>query len=78
MHLGNLPDDGYRELEAVCVGLRFGKVDHYVVLKNKNKVSIFFPMVQSTLLGKKKPLKKKIFFSSPSTKNVLLMRDQSF
>lgn len=36
-------------------------------------------MVQSTLLGKKKPLKKKIFFfSSPSTKNVLLMRDQSF
>ncbi|KAM6206180.1 zinc finger protein 638 isoform 2-T2 [Sarcoramphus papa] len=37
VHLGNLPDDGYRELEAVCVGLRFGKVDHYVVLKNKNK-----------------------------------------
>lgn len=60
MHLGNLPDDGYRELEAVCVGLRFGKVDHYVVLKNKNKVSIIFPMVQSTLLGKKNL--KKIFF----------------
>ncbi|KAM6076948.1 zinc finger protein 638 isoform 2-T2 [Chlamydotis macqueenii] len=37
VHLGNLPDDGYRELEAVCVGLRFGKVDNYVVLKNKNK-----------------------------------------
>ncbi|PKU46819.1 hypothetical protein llap_2903 [Limosa lapponica baueri] len=37
VHLGNLPDDGYRELEAVCVGLRFGKVDHYVVMKNKNK-----------------------------------------
>ncbi|XP_050176972.1 zinc finger protein 638 isoform X2 [Myiozetetes cayanensis] len=37
VHLGNLPDDGYRELEVVCVGLRFGKVDHYVVLKNKNK-----------------------------------------
>lgn len=50
VHLGNLPDDGYRELEAVCVGLRFGKVDHYVVLKNKNKASIFF-VVQSTMLG---------------------------
>ncbi|NWV01213.1 ZN638 protein, partial [Upupa epops] len=37
VHLGNLPDDGYRELEAVCVGLRFGKVVNYVVLKNKNK-----------------------------------------
>ncbi|NXS36548.1 ZN638 protein, partial [Pomatostomus ruficeps] len=37
VHLGNLPDDGYRELEVVCVGLRFGKVDHYVVLKNKNR-----------------------------------------
>ncbi|XP_033920500.1 zinc finger protein 638 isoform X2 [Melopsittacus undulatus] len=37
VHLGNLPDAGYRELEVVCVGLRFGKVDHYVVLKNKNK-----------------------------------------
>uniref|UniRef100_A0A8C4V3U9 Zinc finger protein 638 n=1 Tax=Falco tinnunculus TaxID=100819 RepID=A0A8C4V3U9_FALTI len=37
VHLGNLPDDGYRELEVVCVGLRFGKVGHYVVLKNKNK-----------------------------------------
>ncbi|NWS78300.1 ZN638 protein, partial [Crotophaga sulcirostris] len=40
VHLGNLPDDGYRELEAVCVGLRFGKVDHYVVLKNKNKAIV--------------------------------------
>ncbi|NWV72610.1 ZN638 protein, partial [Dasyornis broadbenti] len=37
VHLGNLPDDGYRELEVVCVGLRFGKVDHYAVLKNKNR-----------------------------------------
>ncbi|NXP44355.1 ZN638 protein, partial [Heliornis fulica] len=37
VHLGNLPDDGYREFEVVCVGLRFGKVYHYVVLKNKNK-----------------------------------------
>ncbi|XP_009997767.1 PREDICTED: zinc finger protein 638 [Chaetura pelagica] len=37
VHLGNLPADGYRELEVVCVGLRFGKVHHYVVLKNKNK-----------------------------------------
>ncbi|NWI12594.1 ZN638 protein, partial [Crypturellus soui] len=37
VHLGNLPDDGYREVEVVCVGLRFGRVDHYVVLKNRNK-----------------------------------------
>ncbi|KAK2523438.1 hypothetical protein Q9966_012092 [Columba livia] len=37
VHLGNLPDDGYRELEVVCAGLRFGRVDHYVILKNKNK-----------------------------------------
>uniref|UniRef100_K7FXB7 Zinc finger protein 638 n=2 Tax=Pelodiscus sinensis TaxID=13735 RepID=K7FXB7_PELSI len=37
VHLGNLPDEGYTELEVVCVGLRFGKVDHYVVLKNKKK-----------------------------------------
>ncbi|OPJ87232.1 hypothetical protein AV530_009586 [Patagioenas fasciata monilis] len=37
VHLGNLPDDGYRELEVVCVGLQFGRVDHYVILKNKNK-----------------------------------------
>ncbi|NXN13775.1 ZN638 protein, partial [Indicator maculatus] len=42
VHLGNLPDDGYRELEAVCVGLRFGKVDNYVVLKNKNKARELF------------------------------------
>lgn len=39
VHLGNLPEEGYREFEVVCVGLRFGKVDHYVVLKNRNKVS---------------------------------------
>ncbi|XP_038600516.1 zinc finger protein 638 isoform X2 [Tachyglossus aculeatus] len=38
--LGNLPDDGYSELELVCVGLRFGKVDHYVVFSNKNKAII--------------------------------------
>uniref|UniRef100_A0A669PZN1 Zinc finger protein 638 n=1 Tax=Phasianus colchicus TaxID=9054 RepID=A0A669PZN1_PHACC len=37
VHLGNLPEEGYREFEVVCVGLRFGKVDHYVVLKNRNK-----------------------------------------
>ncbi|NXF13657.1 ZN638 protein, partial [Smithornis capensis] len=37
VHLGNLPDAGFRELEVLCVGLRFGKVDHYVVLRNKNK-----------------------------------------
>uniref|UniRef100_A0A6I8P231 Zinc finger protein 638 n=1 Tax=Ornithorhynchus anatinus TaxID=9258 RepID=A0A6I8P231_ORNAN len=38
--LGNLPDDGYSELELVCVGLRFGKVDHYVVFSNKNQAII--------------------------------------
>ncbi|NXL95786.1 ZN638 protein, partial [Alectura lathami] len=37
VHLGNLPDDGYREFEVVCLGLPFGKVDHYVVMRNKNK-----------------------------------------
>uniref|UniRef100_A0A8C8RT16 Zinc finger protein 638 n=1 Tax=Pelusios castaneus TaxID=367368 RepID=A0A8C8RT16_9SAUR len=37
VHLGNLPEDGYTELEVLCVGLRFGKVDHYVVLKNKRR-----------------------------------------
>ncbi|NXJ15056.1 ZN638 protein, partial [Odontophorus gujanensis] len=37
VHLGNLPAQGYREFEVVCVGLRFGKVEHYVVLKNRNK-----------------------------------------
>uniref|UniRef100_A0A8C2T2Q5 Zinc finger protein 638 n=1 Tax=Coturnix japonica TaxID=93934 RepID=A0A8C2T2Q5_COTJA len=37
VHLGNLPSGGYRDLEVVCVGLRFGKVEHYVVLKNRNK-----------------------------------------
>ncbi|XP_039189741.1 zinc finger protein 638 isoform X2 [Crotalus tigris] len=37
VHLGNLPDDGYSELEILCVGLRFGRVDHYMVITNKNK-----------------------------------------
>ncbi|NXC40401.1 ZN638 protein, partial [Penelope pileata] len=37
VHLGNLPNYGYREFEVVCLGLRFGKVNHYVVLKNKNR-----------------------------------------
>lgn len=58
MHLGNLPDDGYRELEVVCVGLRFGKVDHYVVLKNKNKVNIFFSCGAKYHIRGKKNLKK--------------------
>ncbi|NWU87110.1 ZN638 protein, partial [Onychorhynchus coronatus] len=47
VHLGNLPDDGYRELEVVCVGLRFGKVDHYVVLKNKNKAILQLDTAQA-------------------------------
>ncbi|XP_065593838.1 zinc finger protein 638 [Cyrtonyx montezumae] len=37
VHLGNLPARGCRDFELVCVGLRFGKVEHYVVLKNRNK-----------------------------------------
>ncbi|KAM6440205.1 zinc finger protein 638 isoform 1-T2 [Liasis olivaceus] len=37
VHLGNLPDAGYSELEILCVGLRFGRVDHYMVITNKNK-----------------------------------------
>ncbi|XP_058048461.1 zinc finger protein 638 isoform X2 [Ahaetulla prasina] len=37
VHLGNLPDEGYSELEILCVGLRFGRVDHYMVITNKNK-----------------------------------------
>uniref|UniRef100_A0ABM5GKU6 Zinc finger protein 638 isoform X2 n=1 Tax=Pogona vitticeps TaxID=103695 RepID=A0ABM5GKU6_9SAUR len=37
VHLGNLPDGGYSELEILCVGLRFGRVDHYMVITNKNK-----------------------------------------
>lgn len=38
MHLGNLPASGFRELEVVCAGLRFGKVEHYAVLSNKHRV----------------------------------------
>lgn len=59
------------------MGLRFGKVDHYVVLKNKNKASIFFFYSAKYHVGGE-GMKKLDFFSSPSTKNVLLMRDQSF
>lgn len=74
VHLGNLPDDGYRELEVVCAGLRFGRVDHYVILKNKNKVNVFCcPLVQNAGLGKKKSESR---FLSPSIKNVLLTRDE--
>ncbi|XP_010152398.1 PREDICTED: zinc finger protein 638, partial [Eurypyga helias] len=47
VHLGNLPDDGYRELEVVCVGLRFGQVDNYVVLKNRNKAILQLDSSQS-------------------------------
>lgn len=42
VHLGNLPDGGYSELEILCVGLRFGRVDHYMVITNKNKVTFAF------------------------------------
>nr|XP_054489838.1 zinc finger protein 638-like [Agelaius phoeniceus] len=37
VHLGNLPAQGYRELELVCAGLRFGKVEHYAVLSNRRR-----------------------------------------
>ncbi|KAM6429439.1 zinc finger protein 638 isoform 2-T2 [Rhynochetos jubatus] len=47
VHLGNLPDDGYRELEVVCVGLRFGQVDNYIVLKNRNKAILQLDSSQS-------------------------------
>ncbi|KAL7975901.1 hypothetical protein Chor_011816 [Crotalus horridus] len=36
VHLGNLPDDGYSELEILCVGLRFGRVDHYMAVLQLN------------------------------------------
>ncbi|XP_066041245.1 zinc finger protein 638-like [Chamaea fasciata] len=36
VHLGNLPAEGVRELEVVCAGLRFGKVEHYALLSNRN------------------------------------------
>lgn len=35
--LGNLPAQGFRELEVVCVGLRFGKVENYMVLRGRNR-----------------------------------------
>ncbi|RLV83467.1 hypothetical protein DV515_00016444 [Chloebia gouldiae] len=37
VHLGNLPAEGFRELELVCAGLRFGKVEHYAVLSNRRR-----------------------------------------
>ncbi|XP_064275191.1 zinc finger protein 638-like isoform X2 [Passer domesticus] len=37
VHLGNLPAEGFRELELVCAGLRFGKVEHYAVLSNRHR-----------------------------------------
>ncbi|XP_032916774.2 zinc finger protein 638 [Catharus ustulatus] len=37
VHLGNLPAEGFRELEVVCAGLRFGKVEHYAVLSNRHR-----------------------------------------
>ncbi|KAG8134224.1 hypothetical protein E2320_007348, partial [Naja naja] len=36
VHLGNLPDEGYSELEILCVGLRFGRVDHYMAIFQLN------------------------------------------
>ncbi|KAM4807606.1 zinc finger protein 638, partial [Rhinophrynus dorsalis] len=35
--LNNLPEKGYTEFEVVCVGLRFGKVEHYAIFSNKKR-----------------------------------------
>ncbi|CAH2299316.1 zinc finger 638-like isoform X1 [Pelobates cultripes] len=37
VHLSNLPEKGYTEFEIVCIGLRFGKVEHYAIFANKKK-----------------------------------------
>ncbi|XP_078530625.1 zinc finger protein 638 isoform X2 [Lissotriton helveticus] len=37
VHLKNLPKEGYTDLEVAYVGLRFGKVNNYVVIRNKRK-----------------------------------------
>nr|XP_034959571.1 zinc finger protein 638 isoform X2 [Zootoca vivipara] len=47
VHLGNLPDQGYSELEILCVGLRFGRVDHYMVIANKNKAILQLDSAES-------------------------------
>ncbi|XP_061439651.1 zinc finger protein 638 isoform X1 [Rhineura floridana] len=47
VHLGNLPDGGYSELEILCVGLRFGRVDHYMVITNKNKAILQLDSAES-------------------------------
>ncbi|XP_077157443.1 uncharacterized protein LOC143819562 isoform X2 [Paroedura picta] len=47
VHLGNLPDGGYSELEILCIGLRFGRVDHYVVISNKRKAILLLDSAKS-------------------------------
>ncbi|KAJ6658549.1 hypothetical protein lerEdw1_019937 [Lerista edwardsae] len=47
VYLGNLPDGGYSELEILCVGLRFGRVDHYMVITNKNKAILQLDSAES-------------------------------
>ncbi|XP_069061981.1 zinc finger protein 638 [Pleurodeles waltl] len=37
VHLKNLPKEGYTDLEVAYAGLRFGKVNNYVVIRNKRK-----------------------------------------
>ncbi|XP_041442857.1 zinc finger protein 638 isoform X2 [Xenopus laevis] len=37
VYLVDLPEKGYTESSVVCVGLRFGKVDHYAIFSNKRK-----------------------------------------
>ncbi|KAM4710437.1 zinc finger protein 638 isoform 2-T2 [Discoglossus pictus] len=37
VYLDNLPEKGYTEFEIVCIGLRFGKVQHYAIISNKRR-----------------------------------------
>ncbi|KAM8939596.1 zinc finger protein 638 [Pelodytes ibericus] len=47
VHLSNLPEKGYTEFEIVCIGLRFGKVEHYVIIANKRKAILHMATAQS-------------------------------
>ncbi|KAG8453267.1 hypothetical protein GDO86_000048 [Hymenochirus boettgeri] len=35
--LVDLPEKGYTDMDVGCIGLRFGKVEHYVIFSNKRK-----------------------------------------
>uniref|UniRef100_A0A8C5QB81 RRM domain-containing protein n=1 Tax=Leptobrachium leishanense TaxID=445787 RepID=A0A8C5QB81_9ANUR len=47
VHLNNLPEKGYTEFEVACVGLRFGKVEHYVIFANKRKAILHMSCVSA-------------------------------